>query len=264
MTTNLMIGIPSLTDSTSSSVSTTGTFESARPVTNLISGGRSRLGRISAANTGFTVTFDTGSAASRTIDYLYIAKANIIKAQLATRLKLAGGTSGDIAGISTTLQSLTLYGRNSQDAIFTSELANSAVGSLSSTATNQTYILTVGQSGVDPSTKWALSQVMFGQWFDFGRDPIVGSLKYAFETDPRAREAATLFTFTWEGISKTVKDSAISSLVRYREKGCILYTRTLHSPLLNRRVVHALLDAYEVTYAAEGSYNMTIRFREQI
>jgi len=264
MTTNLMIGLPSLTDSPTSGISTSGTFETGRPVTNLLSGGRSRLGRLSAASTGFTVTFNTGSVATRTLDFLFVGRANILKSMGATRLKLAGNLSGDICGVSTTLQSLALVGRYAQDALFTSELANSPVGALSNTTLNQSYILTIGQSGVDPSKKWALSQVMFGQWFDFGRDPERESSRWSFDSDPGQREVATLFTFTWKGITKQVKDSAVASITRYREKGCILYTRDYHSTLLERRVVHALVDAYEVHYRAEGVYDMTIRFREQI
>lgn len=262
MTTNLLIGTPAFHDATGTTVTSSGTFETNRPFTNLLSGGRSRLARLSSAATAFTVTADMGSAASRTIDFFYVARANIIKAQLCTRLKLAGGTSGDIAGVSTTLQSLALYGRNEEDALFTDELANSAVGSLSDTSTNQTYVVTVGQSGVDPSTKWALSKVMFGQWFDFGRDP--ETMKSVEVMKPGHRSAHTLFTFGWRGITKAVKDSAIASLITNKEKGCILYTRDYHRPLLDRRVVHAFVDDYETQYRSVDTYDFTIRFREQI
>lgn len=264
MTTNLMIGTPVFNDAPGSTVTGSGTFAAATPLEAMLSGSRSRLGRLSSATTAHTITVDMGSAASRTIDFFYVARANILKAQLATRLKLAGGTSGDITGVSTTLQSLTLYGRNAEDAIFTSELANSAVGSLPSTATNQTYVVTIGQSGVDPSTKWAASKIMFGQWFDFGRDPRTLDFKYQEVQTPGQRSPHTLFTFRWSGISKTTKDAAIAALIAPREKGCILYTRSYHAPLLDRRVVHAFVDDYEVKYNAENSFDFTIRFREQI
>jgi len=262
MSTNLLIGMPAYNDSTAITVTSSGTFETARPFTNLLSGGRSNLARLSSIASTFSVTFDMGSAASRTIDFFYVARANIVKAQLCTRLRLEGGTSGDIAGVSTLLQSTTLYGRDSQDAIFTSELANSEVGSLSSTATNSTYVVTIGRGGIDPATKWALSKLMFGQWFDFGRDPV--SARWSEEVKPGKRSSCTIFTFTWQGISKTIKDSAISSLIKTREKGCILYTRDYHRPLLERRVVHAFIEDYETIFRSEGTYDMTIRFREQI
>lgn len=261
--TNLLIGTPAYSDDDAiTSVTSSGTFSTVQALHKLLSGGRARLARLSTAADSFTVTVNIGTAASRTIDFFYVARANILKAQLATRLKIAGGTTGDIAGVSTTLQSLTLYGRNSEDAIFTSELANSAVGSLSNTATNSSYIITIGQSGVDPSTKWALSKIMFGQWFDMGRDP--ENRSFAEVHRPGQRSSHTVFTFIWRGITKATKDAAIAQLVNTREKGCILYTRDYHPVLLDRRVVHAFIDDYESAYRSEDQYDFRLVLREQV
>jgi hypothetical protein len=88
--TNLVIGVPTYTEG--ADVSASEAFDSRYSLENLIAGGRSRLGILDAAADSVTITIDAGSA-SRTIDFLYIARANILKAQGATRLKLSGDVS---------------------------------------------------------------------------------------------------------------------------------------------------------------------------
>jgi hypothetical protein len=260
---NLVIGIPSYTDNTTlNPLATTGTFETNLPVKNLLSGARSRLGRLSTATTSYTITTDTGGAATRAVDFLWIARANILKAQGCTRIKLAGGTSGDICGLDTTFGATTLYGRESEDLILTSELANSTLGTLPNSTSNSTYILTIGRSGVDPSIKWCFSKFMFGAWFDFGRDP--ETIQIFEQSAYNARSNYNVFKFIWRGIAESVKDSAVASIIFNRPKGCILYTKDYHMPLLGRRVVHAMLDDYVTRYETEGFYTIELTFKEQI
>lgn len=257
--TNLLIGVPAYADG--ADVSASEAFDSRYSLENLIAGGRSRLGILDAAADSVTITVDAGSA-SRTIDFFYVARANILKAQGATRLKLSGDISGDIAGTDVDLQSLDLYGHGDQDAIFTSELNNSDVGGLSDTSTNESYDIVIGQAGVDDEVCWGFSKFMFGEWFDFGRDPENRSIEEVWKKG--GRDPYLEITFIWRGISKEKKDSAISTIIENRERGCILYTRDYHAPLLSRRVMHSFVERYETNYLSDQQYDMSITFREQI
>lgn len=262
MSTNLLIGLPTLFSG--STVAGTATFSDEHPVSNVVDGSRQQLGRLDESDTACGITFDTGAAASRLIEFLFVARANIAKAMGSKRLLLTGATSGNICGTEDGFQSIDLYGRNSEDALFTTELANSTDGTLPSTATNQSYQVDVAGSGTCPDKRYACSVIMAGSWFDFGRDVRYEDRQFTEVWNPGNRSSYTKFTFTWRGLTKAVKDAAIAQIVSDYEKGLILYTRTEHSILLGRRVVHAFVQGYDVQYKAENSFDLTISFAEQV
>jgi hypothetical protein len=264
---NLVIGLPTYIDNTTlNPLATLGTFDTKFPASNLLSGARSRLARLSVAASDCTITIDKGAASTLTIDFFYVARANILKSQGSKRVGLTASldnvTYSNIAMNASGFQSVTLYGRESEDLIFTSELPGYVTGSLPDINSYRYYKVHFAGSGTCPTVKYAASKFMFGAWVDFGRDP--ESLQVIEQPTYSARSNYNLFKFTWRGIAKSVKDSAVASIIFNRAKGCILYTKDYHLPLLGRRVVHAMLDDYFIRYETEGFYTIELTFREQI
>lgn len=270
MSTNVLLGYPQITvDATA--IAASSTFNTLRPKENAIYGSRAELAQLNAADTTINIRFDLGSSQTKTIDFLYVARANLLKARGATRLLLEGSTNGvaytDICGVDGGFQSLTLYGPRSEDAIFTGALGNSTDGTLPASPTYR-YWKFWGAAAADPSEKYLFSKVMFGSFFDFGRDPL-----FDRQIDPIikpwARRTPLKFTLRWKGITAAKKDSFVDTFIADSqlskvERGVFLYTDTSHELLLNYRVVHCIITGYDPTPAAEGYFDLTVNFEEMI
>ena len=264
MATNLLIGYPQI--ATDSTLTPSSAFNSAYPETNLVYGARTDLAQLDTADTESSIVYDAGTASARQIDFVYIAKANILKAQGSKRAGLSGSTDDvtytEIALNTAGLQTCTLYGPDAQDLIFTAELPGYTDGSLPDAISYRYYKAEFAGSGTCPSKRYSCSKIMFGQWFDFGRDPEWS----AFSSRPLesgARNPYT-FSFTWQGITPSIKNSAEDLLFSYKERGVILYTRDYHAPLLDYRAIHAFVTSYDLFPITDGSWNITINFEEQI
>ncbi len=245
MTTNLLIGYPQIILDAPATVSANG----MTPAYNLTAGSRSDYAQSPSAVTSSTITYDLGTAATRAIDFFYVAKAGVLKAQGSRRIGLEGSTDNvsysPIAFNSSGFQSVTLYGPDSDDLIFTSELAGYTSGALPDSTSYRYYRVHFAGSGSCPSKRYAASKVIFGQWFNFGRDPEWSGFDVA-ETNWGARPPYR-FQFTWQGITPAVKNSAESLLFSRREDGLILYTRNYHAPLLDYRAIHAYIKDYTMS-----------------
>lgn len=262
MTTNLVIGYPQIT--VDSTITTSTAFATTAPKENVLSGPRAMYGELATATTELWLKANLGSSQQKTIDFFYIARANILKAMGSTSVLLQGSTDdvsySNIAGCLATFQSATLYGPRSEDIIFTSELANSTHGTLSASPTYR-YWRSYFASG-DPSKKYPFSKVMYGAWFDMGRDPEdrhVSEISGTWD-----RESRLVYRFAWRGISKTVKESFVTSLINKRENGCILYTKSYHDLLNEHRVLHCQIVDYSITVLTEGLFDISATFEEMI
>jgi len=263
--TNLLIGYPQITTG-ATTLTPSSAFNTLYPETNLVYGSRSDLGQVNAANTVLDLLFDAGSASARTIDFFYIAKANIFKAQGSKRAGLTGSIDNvsysNIAMNAAGFQSVTLYGPDSQDLIFTAELPGYLTGSLPSSTSYRYYKAHLAGSGSCPSKRYACSKIMFGQWFDFGRDPEWSGISYA--ENKTGHRFPLVFEFIWKGITPTIKNSAEDNLFISKERGVILYTQNYHAPLLDYRVVHCYIKSYNITPLTDGAWDISITFEEMI
>lgn len=267
--TNLLIGYPQIT--TSATVTTSSAFATAKPKERAIYGSRSEGVELAAAATSMWMKFDLGSSQTKTIDFLYVARAKLLKSRLSTRLLLEGSTDdisySDVCGVDGGFQSLALYGPRSEDAIFTEALGNSTDGTLPASPSCR-YWRFWGAGAADPSELYQFSKVIFGQWFDMGREPR-SDMNVSLERSPWNRDGRLVFNMRWEGISKATKDSFVSTFVKEAgvskvERGLFLYTDTNHAPLLGYRVLHAVIAAYEAKYRTEGFFDLSVTFKELI
>lgn len=266
MSTNLLIGYPQITTDSTVSVNTGAEFSDLHPITNLIYGGRSDIGQVSVATTEIAIKFDTGSASARAIDFFYIGGARIFKTQGSKRAGLTASTDdvsySNVAMNASGFQSVTLYGPDSADLLYTAELTGFLTGSLPYSTSQRYYKAHMAGSGTCPSKRYAASKIMFGQWFDFGHDPEWTSVKTS--NYGNARRPALEFDFQWRGISPTIKNSADELLFSRRERGLILYTKDYHAPLFDYRVVNCFIKSYSVDPLTDGAWNISITFQEML
>lgn len=261
--TNLLIATAQYTvDATS--ISSSKTVDANNPVENLITGPRGTYTQCASAETSWGITFNLPSSTSVTVDYYIVARANILKAAGSTRLKLQGynGSYTNLAGTDVGLQSLTLYGPRSEDAIFTSDLGNSdytmpASGTYTALAHNPV-------SFADPANKYKHSKFYCGAWFDPGRDPERPHVSTKVINHRGERESRYVFTFTWRGITNAKRNEFFSKLFDERQKPVFLYTKTYHEILFNHRCLHCTVAGYETSYVAPDCHDITITFEEQI
>lgn len=267
MATNLLIAYPQITiDATS--VTSSSSADTSYPIKNVITGGRPNITQLATATTSSWIKFDIGASAAKTIDYLIVAKAKTLKSAGSKKVLLDGSTDDvsytNICGAASTFQSLSLYGPHSEDLIFTSDLANSASGTLPANPTYRYWRFWAAGEGTEPSKKWPFSKVYFGTWFDFGRDPI-----YPREVTKRIRTTADrnsfyVFRFTWEGITAAKLNDAFSKFLGNSDVPVFLYTATYHDPLMDHRLVHAVVADYSVTPVIDNTYTVSITFEELI
>jgi len=263
MATNLLIGTAQYTvDATS--ITSSSTVDTSYPIENIITGPRGTYSQLAAANTVWTIDFNLSGSTSIVIDYLFVARANLLKAAGATRLKLQGynGAYVNLAGTDAGLASKTLYGPRSEDAIFTSDLANSDY-TIPSTA-NYTALRFHPCGAADPSKKYKHSKMYCGTWFDPGHDPVAPHKITKITRQPGDRESVYQFTFTWQGITDTKRNEFFTNLFNERQKPVFLYTRTYHDVLLEHRVVHCFVADYSTSYISTNSHEITIIFEEMI
>lgn len=266
MASNLLIAYPQLTvDGTYTS---DGAADSSYPASNIITGARTNLAKRSAANTTWWHKFDLGSSQSITIDYLIVARANLLKAMGSKRVKLQASTNdvgySDVCGVDSTFQSATLYGPRQEDAIFTADLANSSVGSLPFSGSYRYLKFWAAGEGTEPSTQWIFSKAYFGQWFDFGRDPIWGRILRKTTRTESARESAYVVQFSWLGITTTKLNEALSKFLGNREQPVFLYTASYTDPLLEHRCLHAIVADYDIQLLTDKCYSVRVTFEELI
>lgn len=269
MATNLLIGFPQITiDATA--VTPSGTEDSTMPAKNLIAGARARHYRLNAAATSNYVTFDLGSSQQKTIQFYYVARADLLQRAGSKRVLLQGSTDNvsysSIAGTTSSFQSKTLYGPRGEDIIFTSDLGNSDAGTLPATPTYRYWRHYAAGSGSCPSDKYQHSKAYFGSFFDFGVDPqYPGESGQALQVGRNRREIPLRFVFTYSGITNTIRQSFENLIHKYRMTNpVILYTKSFHKPLEDARVVFGMITKAKFTPSFSKKNNLTLEFEELI
>lgn len=124
------------------------------------------------------------------------------------------------------------------------------------------FFVTMGNNDTSIYTH---SKEIFGQFFDFGRDPL-----FARRIDSGAQSAAEKrpayrIEMMWEGITNTKRNEFLSKIGRYhRDTGVILYCDTNLWPLLNNKMMYCRVDSIDFTPQNSTANSCRIVFEELI
>lgn len=179
MTSKLLVAYPDIP--ARALVETSGlTYDDDTPARASIMGMRHCLSQLATATTTTDyVQYDLGNGVTATAQYFIIARADILKTQGVTTVKLkahsgprVGTTTGTEIFSNTDFQNATLIGPTAQDFIFTSATASAAYR----------YWWVEFQTSIAPAAcKYGRSKLYFGSWFDAGVDP--NGYSYAMAED---------------------------------------------------------------------------------
>jgi hypothetical protein len=238
---------------------------------NLISKNRYSLFQFNAAAVANSVRFDLGSAVTKAVDHVIIARADILKTAGATTITLAGGSDGATFGTTAindaSFASSTLKGPRSND----------YVAEISTTSALRWWRMSYAGS----SSKFCHSALSFGQWFDFGCEvnsqPLIERVpakKASFYSDAgsqwnvRLSEEIYRITFRWERVTNAKTLSFENSILRYAHRvPLFLYTTTAggrHELLDNQRLIHCMIvpDSYKRMETTANRVRIDLTFEE--
>jgi hypothetical protein len=240
---------------------------------NLISKNRYSLFQFNAAAVANSVRFDLGTAVTKAVDHVIIARADILKNAGVTTITLAGGSDGITFGTTArsdaAFASATLLGPRSND----------YVAEINTTSPLRWWRMSYAGS----SSKFCHSALSFGQWFDFGceagtqplidRVPAKESRFYAdsgAQYQYRITEEIYRFTFTWSRVTNAKVLSFMNNIMRYAHRiPVFLYTTTAgarHELLDNQRLIHARIvpDSFVRHQTKADRNEITLTFEEII
>ena len=266
MTTSLLIATAQYTVD-AISITSSATVSTTNLVENLITGERSRFTELAADGTSWSIDFNFEALTSVTIDYFIVARANLLTWG-SNRLLLTGydgTTTTSLAGTSSDLGSVDLYGVRGEDIIFTADLANSDVG-ITMPVTGSYTKLTYWPcgSGTCESGKYKHSKMYCGQWFDPGRDPVHPARFEKVSRGKFDRESRYIFTLRWSGITDAKKNEFFTNLFDEPMKPVFLYTKTHHDILRDFRLIHCFVISHDVRWLAPDSNEISVTFEEMI
>lgn len=229
MTSNLLMGYPSvqfLASSVDYRSGSYGTADPSRPLANAGMGSRNDLVGTLGTFDPMIIRWDMGASSTFTANYLFVAGANLLKSLGALKCKLFwhDGATGDvIVGTDTQLQTRTFTGPRSEDLMFASGFNDTEGGTIPSPAKRYAEL----HIGIDNSTPktWVFRKAYCGLFFDMGHDPIITDFKLTSDVRNQwNREPRMSFTLKWKGVTETIRTSFISSIYRYRDvMGLVLY-----------------------------------------
>lgn len=130
---------------------------------------------------------------------------------------------------------------------------------------SSSYLYFYVTMGNNDTSIYTHSKEIFGQFFDFGRDPL-----FARRIDSEAQSAAEKrpayrIEMMWEGITNTKRNEFLSKIGRYhRDTGVVLYCDTNLWPLLNNKMMYCRVDSIDFTPQNSTANSCRIVFEELI
>lgn len=262
MATNLLFAYPQIwVDGT---LSISASAATGYPKENVTAGPRRRSTRLATAASGLTISVDLGSALQKTIQYVIVSRADILKNQGCTIAAVEASSDNFVAnfnsvgGTSGNFQSKTFYGPRSEDVLFTSSI-NSDYGALSYTGTYRYWRISFQGATV----AWQANKVYLGSWFDMGRDPTSVRVEKRV-TSLQDRDSRYVFTFDWEGLTDQTKEYFTFYIADKPYDGVFLYTSSYHDLLLGHRLLHCRLVEHRWSQSFTGANNLSATFEEMI
>lgn len=271
MATNLLISYPQVINSNTVSITSTNTLDATGPgypVANLLGGGRALTCRnTSTAYNTLEIIADLGSDTAVAWDHLIFAKVKAGKTWGATDLRIEARTAAGAyaaVGGTTTLNTQTLHGPQSEDIVFTSTLANNDSGTLPVSSTYRYVKLHFGKvSGLANKSAWELSKWYLGTFLDMGFDPIeltISNSNYGASD----RLPHLIISIVWNGITTTAANNLITNVINYPDRGIFLHTKTNHSVLLGYKLIHCRVVDHNISRGAPDNYNISLTLEEMI
>lgn len=261
MATNLLIGYPQVVSGAGMAATPQVAAAAGCGPENLQGGGRGQTFKLGSAQVECNVVWDTGASNAYALDFFYVARVDLLKAQGSTRVRLESSadnvTYANHVGVSP--QAATLYGPRGEDLIMTAETHPGSFP-ISTTCRYFRHYAAFG----DPAGTWEHSKAWWGNWLDLGRDPIFPRQVALVPKAPGERAPRHAFAFTWRGISDAKRAEFLAALVAQAESGCVLYTRSYHPVLLNYRVLHCRLAAWTLRRRAKDGHEINATFEELI
>ena len=103
--------------------------------------------------------------------------------------------------------------------------------------------------GTSQAAKFAMEKALFGQFFDFDRDPLwIRKIGGAREHSTSSRRAPRQFELQWTAVTNAKRNEFISNVgTRKGEQPILLYTDTYDWPLANSKALVCKIVSYEFT-----------------
>lgn len=259
--TSFLIGYPDI-PFRAASMSASDTVDASYPVKNLATGGRGSMFRLSSAVTAPWVKASLPAATTASIQYFFMARANLIKAAGATRVRIQRSSDDtnwfDVIGTLSNYQTRTFTGPRSEDLLFTSSF-NDEIGSYTATA-YQYWRLTFNGT----AQKYMFSKWYCGSWFDFGREPELPLTKYRVYGSNSERESKRIFKIRWRGIDDATRNLFFDKIARYADFNPVVLYDSGDYCLDGIRTFHAWLDSYSIRTITYNSNEITADFVEAL
>ncbi len=255
MPSNLLIGYA---DIPNAAVTTTlsRAESSMYPYSNLFGGNRTDLFYLSTGATGDTrATFDMGAAVSKSSNFLYIARANLLQQASTNTITIKAGATNNYASATTvrTLSSFTtqtLYGPNVDDHIE------------SHTASSNFRYWFINYNTTAASLV-PHAKVFLGTAFDTGRDPNAPATITRVTQGGAQIRPTFSFDISWEGIAYS---KAIEMYLKFyktrRFVPLVLFTTTWHDILMGHRAIFCRLTEMSMPPRVTDYCDISATFEE--
>ena len=229
------------------------------PATNACLGPRRKVYQSSLSLATHRLTWDLGASVTRAVDYLYIARANLLWSRDSTAAVALESSSDNITWTSriasSPIASGDKVGPRTEDYIKTT----------TQTSAFRYWRLTLNNTG-STSILPAFSKVMFGPAFDFGRDPDWSRALQRTVLNKGVREPRYTLQLEYKGITNAVLQSFNTEIIEYREIApVVLFTTSVYHELLNNaKALHCLITDFAVTPVSVNSNTISITLEEQL
>jgi hypothetical protein len=250
MTSTLLISYPHIPKATRI-ITTSGAYAEDLPVQNSILGKRHNVAALETAAASVIIDYDLGSGNTAAVDHVIIAKANHLQGETGITLTLSGNSASradpDLvtATFDLDIDALTLTGPRGHDYLATVE---------TTTAYRYWWANIAIASG---TSKFPISKLYFGQFFDIGTDP--ASFEYAtaqpgendveFSTGNvwigRGTEMRRVYKITWNLVTDANANLFDSTLMRDPGMDMVFLYATNTEILGGEQLVHCQLMAQE-------------------
>jgi hypothetical protein len=229
-TTNVLLGfaeIPLASSTTTVSLTASTTY----PLVNLFGGSRFDIFKVATATSGdCLLTFDLGASTTKSANFIYFAKANLLKYDDVGTITVKAHTANNY-GAATTITTLssfgstTLQGPHEED--YVSIFAESAA-----------YRYWFVNYNASAASNFAHSKMFLGKLFDPGMDPTPNIEITRVREIGGRRKALYTFRLHWDGLTYAKAKTMHETFSRTRRYNpVILVTQSYHEPLHSHRVI---------------------------
>lgn len=257
MTTNLLWAFPDIPFNASTHTLTDKGAASGYDKSTVISGSRSQRFLFDTTNDAPVHLFDLGASYTSLqskAEYLIVSNANLTQKSGSTAILLDArtGTGGGFTSIvNDSWDSADLKGPNSKDYIITFS------------ETSQYRQWQVSLNGSNNTAQFPHSQIYFGLFFDFGRDPhYVEEIEPNYYLDKGIYQSISL-QLTYKGLTNATREDFESKIGKYAsEHPIFLYTQSYHSVLLGQRLLNCRIRDYNFTYSNVSANQLVVKLDE--